>query len=68
ANRLFQAFQRLHRQEEYPGIGIGLATVQRIIQRHGGSIEAQGQPGQGAVFRFNLSGMSATSVRGEKEA
>jgi signal transduction histidine kinase len=54
AEKLFQPFQRLHRQEDFPGIGIGLATVQRIVQRHGGEITATGTPGQGAVFRFSL--------------
>ncbi|MBU6440405.1 MAG: PAS domain S-box protein [Betaproteobacteria bacterium] len=54
AARLFRAFQRLHRQDEFPGLGIGLATAQRIITRHGGTIRAQAAPGQGARFEFTL--------------
>jgi light-regulated signal transduction histidine kinase (bacteriophytochrome) len=54
AERLLEPFQRLHLQDEFPGLGIGLAAVQRIIQRHGGRIEAMAQPGQGASFRFTL--------------
>jgi PAS domain S-box-containing protein len=52
--RLFKPFQRLHRQDEFPGLGIGLATVRRIVNRHGGELIAQGIPGQGAEFRFSL--------------